>query len=104
MSLRRFAVIVLVLGAALVSAFPAAPAMATEAGSEQHVAPSYQELGTSDRAREFLPDPYTAPALFRPMVLPLVAVGLAATVAVLLMYLVWMPRFAEERKAKKKKR
>lgn len=71
-------------------------ATATEGGA--HEVPEYSEIleSSSDTAREFLPEAYERPGFFDWFVYPLLGVGVLATLAVLLRYLVFQPKFAEE--------
>lgn len=99
MSKRLFGV---VLSAVLAIAVLAGPAAATEAGGPvRHELPSLEEVGSqSDTAKEFFPDTYEEPSVFPWFGYPLLIGGLLLTVWVLLSYLVFQPRFADERKAK----
>lgn len=84
----------------------AAPAMAVEeeGGLEHEELPSYDEIGTgSETSLEFRPEPYEQPSLFAGMLYPLLIIAGVAVLAVLGLYLVWQPRFSEEREAKKRK-
>lgn len=89
--------------------FLAAPAFAGEADEEldepEHTElPSIDEIGTqSERAQEFFPEEYEQPSVFPFMIYPLMLVGGIVIVAVLVLYLVWQPRFSEERKEKSRR-
>jgi hypothetical protein len=100
--LTRLALIaVLLLGAVL-----AGPALAVEEGAptDHSNLPSIDEIGTqSEISREFFPEPYTAPSVFDKLVYPLLIVAMVATLGVLALYLLWQPRFAEERKRRQRR-
>lgn len=79
------------------------PAAATEEhGGPVHAElPKFDELGTqSDTAREFFPEAPEEPAVFPWFGWPLMVGALVTSLWVLLSYLVFQPRFAQERKAK----
>jgi hypothetical protein len=95
-----------VFTALLALAVFAGPAAAVEEGApEAHELPSLDEVGTqSEIAQEFFPDAWEAPTVFPWFALPLlIGAGLLA-LYVLVVYLFFQPRFAEERRAKSKKR
>ncbi|MDQ3343599.1 MAG: hypothetical protein M3524_08505 [Actinomycetota bacterium] len=102
---------VLVLAVLVGSAF-AVPAMAVEAteGAAEEPegpAPDINEIGTQNEvSREFLPAPDEAapPPFFQFFNVPLFAVGVLAAVALLSAYLIWQPRFAQERRSKRRRR
>lgn len=89
----------------------AAPAMAVEAeGDEEELEveheelPAYDEVGTgSETAKQFRPEPYEQPSLFRALLYPLLIIALIALVGVLILYLWWQPRFSQEREEKKRR-
>ncbi|CAN5580386.1 MAG: hypothetical protein M3493_09700 [Actinomycetota bacterium] len=103
---------VLVLAALLGSGLFAVPAMAVEAteGAAEEPegpAPDIGEIGTQNEvSREFLPAPDEAepPSFFQFFKVPLFAVGVLAAVALLFAYLIWQPRFAQERRSKRRRR
>lgn len=83
----------------------ALPALAVEAeGGGEVEMPSYDEIGSgSETSMSFRPEPYEQPTVFAGLLYPLLALAAVAVVAVLGLYLVWQPRFSEEREAKKRK-
>lgn len=93
----------------LLACLVAAPAMAVEAEGEegeveQEELPSYDEVGSgSETSLEFRPEPYEQPSIFASLLYPLLVVAGVAVLAVLGMYLLWQPRFSQEREAKKRK-
>lgn len=96
----------------------AAPAFAVEAGGggeegeegeelevEHEELPSFDEVGTgSEISQEFRPVPYEQPSIFKMLVYPLAAVAGIAVLVILTLYLLWQPRFSQEREAKKQRR
>ncbi|MEX0660097.1 MAG: hypothetical protein WD080_13280 [Egibacteraceae bacterium] len=99
MSKRLVAVLMMVLLACAV----AAPAMAVEAGGESEELPSYEEVGSgTETSLEFRPEPYEQPTVFAGLLYPLLLLAGVAVIGVLGLYLLWQPRFSEERKAKKR--
>lgn len=83
----------------------AAPAFATEGepsggGSEaEGSAPGLDTIGTqSTVSQQFLPSPAPEPSALAPIKWLLLAAGVAVSVALLLLFLVWQPRFAQERR------
>lgn len=100
------------LGVLLVALFAlavAAPALAVEADDEEldvehEELPSYEEVGSgSEISQQFRPEPYEPPSLFRSLLYPLLIIAGVAVIVVLALYLLWQPRFAEEREAKKRR-
>lgn len=98
---------VLVLMLALVATVPlAGPAGAVEdapaPGEEAEPAPtSLEEVAQQNEVvQEFLPEPFEPPTVFRPIVPVLLAVGLLITLIIFGLYLLWQPRFAQERAAR----
>lgn len=66
-----------------------------------HELPGIDEVGSqSDTAKEFFPDAYEPPPVFPWFGWPLLILGLGTAIWVLLSYLVFQPRFVQERKAK----
>lgn len=101
---KRIACALLFAALALIGVV-AAPALAVEEGDPaQHEAPTIEEVGTqSETAREFFPEAYEAPPVFDYFLWILGGAALLVTIAVLLLYLVWQPRFAEERRTKRRR-
>jgi hypothetical protein len=102
---------VLVLAVLVGSALFTVPAMAVEAtegaAEPEGPAPGINEIGTQNEvSREFLPAPDEAapPPFFQFFNVPLFAVGVLAAVALLFAYLIWQPRFAQERRSKRRRR
>ena len=88
----------------------AGPALAAEGGAEggaelQPAPRTIDEVvADNDTAQEFVPEPYEEPSFFPILRLPLFLLGIIAALAVLFAYLVWQPRFAQERKEKSRRR
>ena len=99
---------VLALALVLLGAL-ALPAVATEAGAtapaeEEGPAPGIDEVGTqNDISNEFRPEPTELPLFQRWMYVPMAIVGFLIIGALLYMYLMWQPRFAEERRSKRRR-
>lgn len=97
-------------GAALlllsIAALPAAAVEATEgAAQEEGPAPTIDEIGTQNEvSREFFPEEAEEPPFFRFFYGPLIAVGVLMSFGLLVAYLLWQPRFAEERRSKRRRR
>ncbi len=87
----------------------AAPVMATEAeggapAEEEGSAPSIHEIGTqNDVSKQYLPEEAEPPPFMRFFYVPLVIVGLLMAAALLFSYLRWQPKFAEERRSKRRR-
>lgn len=84
----------------------AAPALAVEAeGEAEHEElPTFEEVGSgSEISQEFRPEPYEQPSVFRGILYPLMVIAGVAVLVVLGLYLLWQPRFSQEREAKKKR-
>lgn len=97
-----------VLGMLLFLLALAVPALATEGGAElpdgaqggdeEGAQPeTIEELGVDDAATEFLPDAYQEPTVFPPILYGLLGVAVLMAAGMLLLYLLWQPRFARER-------
>ena len=85
-----------------------APALATEAGgtepAETGPAPSIDEIGTQNEvSQEHLPDESELPLFQRWLYVPLAVAGVLIVVALLFLYLTYQPRFAEERRSKRRR-
>ena len=85
-----------------------APALAVEAGETPAgpvEVPELEELmeGRSERAIQFVPPEYEQPSPFPWLFYPVLVIGLLVVVGLLLAYLMWMPRFAQERRSKKRR-
>ncbi|MGH8903460.1 MAG: hypothetical protein ACRDYA_17750 [Egibacteraceae bacterium] len=75
-----------------------------EGAGEHSPLPSIDEIGSrSDIAKQYLPEPYEEPTWFQWALFPLLIVGVLATLMVLLAYLVWQPKFANEQKTKRRR-
>lgn len=87
----------------------AAPAFAVEEGGEiapeeQGPAPGIDEIGTQNEvSSQYLPEPAEPPPFMRFLYVPLVIAGIFIVVLLLLLYLAWQPRFAEERRSKRRR-
>lgn len=102
------AVRVLLAVALLLVGGVATPALATEAASEapeeEGPAPSIDEIGTNnDVSNQYKPEAAEPPPFMRFLYVPLTIVGLLMAVMLLLQYLRWQPRFAEERRSKRRR-
>ena len=104
-SARLAAVLALVV---TVLALVAGPALATEgeavapAEDEQHV--TIDDIGTNnDVSNKYKPEEAEAPPFMRFFYVPLVVGGFLIVGALLMMYLKWQPRFAEERRSKRRR-
>ena len=86
-----------------------APAMAAEeateaAAEEDHGAPSIDQIGTQNEvSQQYLPEPAEPPPFMRFLYVPLVVAGILVIVALLFLYLTYQPRFAEERRSKRRR-
>lgn len=79
----------------------AAPAMATEARREP---PPLEELGTgSEISQRWFPEGAEEQPFTEALVFPLAVLGVGASLVVLVLYLRWQPRFAQERKEKRRR-
>lgn len=95
-------VAVLLVGVVVTPA--AATEAASEAAEEEGPAPSIDEIGTQNEVSEqHKPEPAEAPPFMRFLYVPLVLVGLLMAAALLFNYLRWQPRFAEERRSKRRR-
>lgn len=86
-----------------------APALAAEGGDEvapeeEGPAPGINEIGTQNEvSQQHLPPPAEPPPFMRFLYVPLAIVGVLMIAALLALYLVWQPRFAEERRSKRRR-
>ncbi|CAN5165624.1 hypothetical protein BH20ACT9_BH20ACT9_14070 [soil metagenome] len=108
MPTRRLALLVLVLACLAGVAAPAAAQeepVGTETPVETGPPPSVDEV-TRDNpvAREYRPDPYVTPSFTPWLLYPLLLAGVVAALLILLLYLVWQPRFASEARRKSRGR
>lgn len=92
----------LVLVALLTLGVLSGSALATEA--PEHFR-EYSEIreNASGVGQEFLPEEYEIPGFFDWMIIPLVALGVLITVAILLRYLISQPRFEREVKERSRR-
>ena len=103
------AVRVLLAVAMLMVGVFATPALATEAeptaaAEEEGPAPSVDEIGTqNDVSKQYLPEKAEPPPFMRFLYVPLVLVGILMALMLLLSYLRWQPKFAEERRSKRRR-
>jgi hypothetical protein len=86
-----------------------APALAAEDGGEvapeeQGPAPGIEEIGTQNEvSQQYLPEPAEPPPFMRFLYVPLAVVGVLMIAGLLFLYLAWQPRFAEERRSKRRR-
>jgi hypothetical protein len=80
----------------------AGPAVAAEVERHHY---SYEEIRdqASEVSQGFLPEAHEPPSLFQWIIYPSIVVAILVALAVLFTYLVWMPRFAQERAEKERK-
>lgn len=103
---RITAVVAFVL---LILAVAALPAFATEAEGEAPVveegpAPGINEVGTqNDISNQFRPEESELPPFQQWLYVPLAIAGFLVVAALLFLYLTWQPRFAEERRSKRRR-
>lgn len=102
---RVFAALAL---AAVVVCAMALPAFAAEGGGaaaeEGGHSPTIDEIGTSNEvSNQHKPEPAEAPPFMRFFYVPLIIVGFLVVAVLLAMYLAWQPRFAEERRSKRRR-
>lgn len=72
---------------------------------EQEPLPDIDSIGTqNETSRQFFPEPYEEPSLFPPILFGLLIAGGVIATVLLIMYLLWQPRFAQERQKKVKGR
>ena len=99
----------LLLGMTVLCAL-AVPAFATEAeggavpseGEKEHV--TIDDIGTNNEvSNQYKPEPAEAPPFMRFLSWPLAIVGFILVMGMLLRYLQWQPRFAEERRSKRRR-
>jgi hypothetical protein len=102
MSKRLLGVITLVLLLSCTLLAGTALAVEEEDGPPEHQElPTIDEIGTgSETAEGFRPEPYEQPSVFPAFIFPLMLGALVLLLIALVLYLVWQPRFAEERKQK----
>ena len=87
-----------------------APALAVEEGAEvaptedHGRAPGIDEIGTQNEvSQQYLPEDAAPPPFMRFLYVPLAIAGVLVVAALLFLYLVWQPRFAEERRSKRRR-
>lgn len=108
MSKRLIGVALLVCAVLTLTALPA---LATDSGAdsggaeglgadeEEVVVPERDEIcSRNEIVAEYCPDRYEAPTVLRGMLYPLLGLGTAVAVALFLLYLRWLPNFAQERR------
>jgi hypothetical protein len=110
MSKRLVGVLALVL---MLLPLAAVPAFAVDAAEESvpgeapedAPAPTIDEIGTqNETAREFFPEPYESPSVLPPLLFLLLGIAAVVALIVLVLFLVWQPRFAQERRTGSKGR
>ena len=103
---RLYAVFALVL--VLIGSL-ALPAAATEAEGgapveEEGPAPGVNEIGTQSKtSKQFLPEETELPPFQQWLYVPMAIAGFLIIGALLYLYLMWQPRFAEERRSKRRR-
>jgi hypothetical protein len=104
MSKRLFGVALLAALTALLCVGGPAWAVEEDEAPEHRELPDFSEIGTrSETAGEFYPEPYEAPSVFPKLAIPLLVAGGVIVAVTLLLYLLWQPRFAEERRSAKRR-
>lgn len=102
---RLAAVLALLVALALAAASPAAATEAeatAPAEDDQHL--TIEDIGTgNDVSNEYKPEPAEAPPFMRFFYVPLVVGGFLIVGALLFRYLAYQPRFAEERRSKRRR-
>ena len=104
---RVFTLLAVVLG---LLTFVTVPAFATEAeggtapAEERGPAPDINEIGTqNDVSNQYRPEPTELPPFQRFLYIPLAIAGFLVVGGLLFLYLTWQPRFAEERRSKRRR-
>lgn len=104
--LRPVRAVTLALLVAFMVCLGATAASAVEEGAEptEHgPAPSIEEIGTqNDVSQQYLPEPAEPPPFMRFLYVPLIIAGIVIIGLLLMLYLVWQPRFAEERRSRRR--
>ena len=86
-----------------------APAFATEAEggaapSEEGHSPTIDDIGTNNEvSNQYKPEPTELPSFMTIPVIVVTAVGILMGLVLLFMYLTWQPRFAEERRSRRRR-
>jgi hypothetical protein len=85
-----------------------APAAATEGetapAGEQEPAPTIDQIGQHNEiTQEYFPEPSEPPQWTQWLYYPLLIMGVLAAAMLLLRYLQWQPRFAEERRNRRRR-
>lgn len=103
-AVRTLAALLLALALALPGAIPVLAVEDAPAGEEAEPAPTSLEQVAQDNevVQEFLPEEFVQPSVFPPILYALLGVGLLITIALLALFLLWQPRFAQERAARAK--
>jgi hypothetical protein len=100
--LAAIAVVVLAMSTPAAAVEGAATEGATEA--DHGPAPSIDQVGTQNEvSQQYKPEPAEAPPFMRFFYIPLAVVGIAMIAGLLFAYLTWQPRFAEERRSKRRR-
>jgi hypothetical protein len=87
--------------ALLVLVLSALPALATESAEEEREEVDAAALcSANDVVAEYCPDPYESPTVFRGILYPLLGVAALVSIALFLLYIRWLPNFAQERRAR----
>lgn len=97
------AVIVVVPGGAVFAVEAGSEAPAVE-GQEESGSRSIEDIGTqNDVSKQYLPEESELPAFQRFLYVPLFIVGIIVILLLLFRNLQWQPRFAEERRSKRRR-
>lgn len=104
---RVFALLALVSVLFALSTVPAFATEAEEGGApeeETGPAPDINEIGThNDVSDQFRPEATELPPFQRFLYVPMAIAGVLIIAALLFLYLTWQPRFAEERRSKRRR-
>ncbi len=93
-----------VVGAAAMPAWGVEEEGDAPAAEEHEPAPGISEIGTQNEvSRQHLPPPAEPPPFMRFLNWPLMVVGVVVALIMLLLYLLWQPRFAEERRSRRRR-
>ena len=105
-SARLAAVLALIVAVLGLAAMPAA-AVEGEGGTapaEDSEPLTIEDIGSNNEvSNAFKPEPAEAPPFMRFFYVPLIIGGFLIVGALLMLYLTWQPRFAEERRSKRRR-
>ena len=106
-SARLAAVLALIVAVLSLVAVPATANAAEEGGTapaedSEHV--TIDDIGSNNEvSNAYKPEPAEAPPFMRFFYVPLIIGGFLIVGALLMLYLTWQPRFAEERRSKRRR-